>query len=139
MVKLDYQLSDKDHLAASWFAGEGTQTAPTSSALAPYFENAPIHVENYSLVYNRVLTPALTNQLSAGVSYFNQVFSDADIAFDPQGLGLDTGITDPSLAGSPHLIIGPSAASVGLTRRRQRIRSARRDCTLWPERYHRPP
>ncbi|MGA2560602.1 MAG: TonB-dependent receptor [Terracidiphilus sp.] len=115
IVKLDYQLSDKDHLAASWFAGEGTQTAPTSSALAPYFENAPIHVENYSLVYNRVLTPALTNQLSAGVSYFNQVFSDADIAFDPQGLGLDTGITDPSLAGSPHLIIGPSAASVGLT------------------------
>ncbi|MGO9337813.1 MAG: carboxypeptidase regulatory-like domain-containing protein [Terracidiphilus sp.] len=115
LVKFDYQLSDKDHLAASWFAGEGTQTAPTSSALAPYFENAPIHVENYSLVYNRVLTNSITNQLSAGVSYFNQVFSDADIAFDPAGLGLNTGITDPSLAGSPHLIIGPTAASVGLT------------------------
>jgi hypothetical protein len=115
IVKFDYQLSDKDHLAASWFAGEGTQTAPTSSALAPYFENAPIHVENYSLVYNRVLTNSLTNQLSAGVSYFNQVFSDADIAFNPLGLGLNTGITDPSLAGSPHLIIGPTAASVGLT------------------------
>src|SRR5208337_4137624 len=78
------------------FAGEGTQTAPTSSALAPYFENAPIHVENYSLVYNRVLTNSITNQLSAGVSYFNQVFSDADIAFDPVGLGLNTGVTDPS-------------------------------------------
>ena len=115
IVKLDHQLSDKDHLAASWFAGEGTQTAPTSSALAPYFENAPIHVENYSLVYNRVLTPSITNQFSAGVSYFNQVFSDADIAFDPVGLGLNTGVTDPSLAGSPHLIIGPTAASVGLT------------------------
>jgi hypothetical protein len=115
LVKFDYQLSDKDHLAASWFAGEGTQTAPTSSALAPYFENAPIHVENYSLVYNRVLTSSITNQLSAGVSYFNQVFSDASIAFDPVGLGLNTGVTDPSLAGSPHLIIGPTAASVGLT------------------------
>jgi len=115
IVKFDYQLSDKDHLAASWFAGEGTQTAPTSSALAPYFENAPIHVENFSLVYNRVLTNSITNQLSAGVSYFNQVFSDADTAFDPQGLGLNTGVTDPSLAGSPHLIIGPTAASVGLT------------------------
>jgi hypothetical protein len=115
LVKFDYQLSDKDHIAASWFAGEGTQTAPTSSALAPYFENAPIHVENYSLVYNRVLTNSITNQLSAGVSYFNQVFSDADIAFDPVGLGLNTGVTDPSLAGSPHLIIGPTAASVGLT------------------------
>jgi len=115
LVKFDYQLSDKDHLAASWFAGEGTQTAPTSSALAPYFENAPIHVENYSLVYNRVITPSITNQISAGVSYFNQVFSDADIAFDPIGLGLNTGVTDPSLAGAPHLIIGPTAASVGLT------------------------
>ncbi len=45
-------------MAATWFVGQGTQTAPTSSALAPYFENAPIHVQNYSLVYNRVLTNA---------------------------------------------------------------------------------
>jgi hypothetical protein len=115
IVKFDEQLTAKDHIAASWFAGEGTQTAPTSSALAPYFENAPIHVENYSLVYNRVLTNSITNQLSAGVSYFNQVFSDAETDFNPVGLGLNTGVTDPALAGSPHLIIGPTAASVGLT------------------------
>ncbi len=115
IVKFDYQLSDKDHLAASWFAGEGTQTAPTSSALSPYFENAPIHVENFSLVYNRVLSNSITNRVSAGVSYFNQVFSDASIAFDPVGLGLNTGVTDPALAGAPHLIIGPTAASTGLT------------------------
>jgi len=115
IVKLDEQLTDKDHIAASWFAGEGTQTAPTSSALAPYFENAPIHVQNYSIVYNRVLTSSITNQLSAGVSYFNQVFGDAETDFNPVGLGLNTGVTDPALAGSPHLIIGPTAASVGLT------------------------
>jgi hypothetical protein len=115
IAKLDYQLTDKDHLSASWFVGQGTQTAPTSSALAPYFENAPIHVENYSLVYNRVLSTSITNQVSAGVSYFNQVFSDADTAFDPIGLGLNTGVTSTALAGSPHLIIGPTAASVGLT------------------------
>jgi hypothetical protein len=115
IVKFDYQLSEKDHLAASWFAGEGTQTAPTSSALSPYFENAPIHVENYSIVYNRVLTASITNQLSAGVSYFNQVFGDADISFNPVGLGLNTGVTDPALAGSPKIIIGPTAASTGLT------------------------
>jgi hypothetical protein len=115
IIKLDEQLTEKDHLAATWFVGQGTQTAPTSSALAPYFENAPIHVQNYSLVYNRVLTTAMTNQVSAGVSYFNQVFSDADISFDPVALGLNTGVTDKALAGAPHLIIGPSAASVGLT------------------------
>jgi hypothetical protein len=115
IIKLDEQLTSKDHLAASWFVGQGTQTAPTSSALSSYFENAPIHVENYSLVYNRVLTNSMTNQLSAGVSYFNQVFSDAETDFNPVGLGLDTGVTDPALAGAPHLIIGPTAASSGLT------------------------
>lgn len=115
IIKLDEQLTDRDHIAATWFVGQGTQTAPTSSALAPYFENAPIHVQNYSLVYNRVLTNAMTNQLSAGVSYFNQAFADASVNFNPVGLGLDTGVTDPALRGAPHLIIGPSAASSGLT------------------------
>jgi hypothetical protein len=115
IAKLDYQLSPKDHLAATWFVGQGTQTAPTSSPIPQYFENAPIHVQNYSLVYNRVLTPSIANQLSAGVSYFNQVFSDANTSFNPIGLGLNTGVTDPALGGAPNIIIGPSVASAGLT------------------------
>jgi hypothetical protein len=114
IAKFDEQLTDKDHLAFTWFIGQGTQTAPTSSELTPYFENAPIHVQNFSLVYNRVLSTAITNQLSAGVSYFNQVFADADINFDPVGLGLNTGVTAADLAGAPHLVIGPSKASNGL-------------------------
>lgn len=115
IIHLDEQLTDKDHLSANWFVGQGTQTAPTSSPISAYFENAPIHVQNYSLVYNRVLSPSITNQLSAGVSYFNQVFSDADTGFDPIGLGLNTGVTDPALVGAPHIIIGSTGASAGLT------------------------
>jgi hypothetical protein len=115
IIKLSANLTPKDTLSLVWFVGQGTQTAPTSSALTPYFENAPIHVENYSIVYNRVLTSSLSNQLSAGVSYFNQVFSDANTNFNPIGLGLNTGVTDPTLAGAPHIIIGPGGASAGLT------------------------
>jgi hypothetical protein len=115
LIKLDYKLSDKDHLSVRWFVAQGTQTAPTSSDLTPYFENAPIHVQNYSLIYNRILTPTMANQLAAGVGYFNQVFGDFDTGFDPIGLGLNTGVTDPALPGSPHLIIGPSGSSAGLT------------------------
>ncbi len=115
LIKLDYNLSEKDHLSARWFIGQGTQTAPTSSDLTPYFENAPIHVDNFSLIYNRVLTSSMANQLAAGVSYFNQVFSDANTGFDPIGLGLNTGVTDPALPGSPHLIIGPTGSGAGLT------------------------
>jgi Carboxypeptidase regulatory-like domain/TonB dependent receptor len=115
LVKLDANLTDKDHLSARWFVGQGTQTAPTSSALTPYFENAPIHVDNFSLIYNRVITPQIANQLSIGVSYFNQVFSDFSTAFSPIGLGLNTGVTDPSLPGAPHLVIGPTGSGAGLT------------------------
>jgi hypothetical protein len=115
LVKFDGKLTDKDTLSARWYVGQGTQTAPTSSALTPYFENAPIHVDNISLIYNRILTNSLANQLSIGVSYFNQVFSDADTNFDPIGLGLNTGVTDPALAGAPHIVIGPTGSGAGLT------------------------
>jgi hypothetical protein len=115
VIKLDYSISDKDHLAASWFVGQGTQVAPTSSEIPYYFENAPIHVQNYSIVYNHVFSPTITNQLSAGVSYFNQVFYDDNTDLDPVGLGLNTGVTSSSLAGAPHLYIAPTGASVGLT------------------------
>ncbi len=91
VIKLDYTITDKDHLSARWFVGQGTQTAPTSSDLTPYFENAPIHVQNYSIIYNRVISPSMANQLAAGVSYFNQVFSDADTSFNPIGLGTGSG------------------------------------------------
>ncbi len=115
LVKFDGKLTDKDTLSARWYVGQGTQTAPTSSALTPYFENAPIHVDNISLIYNRILTNSLANQVSIGVSYFNQVFSDADTNFDPIGLGLNTGVTSPALAGAPHIVIGPTGSGAGLT------------------------
>jgi hypothetical protein len=110
IIKLDENLSSKDHLSINWFAGEGTQTAPTGSALPWYFENAPIHVQNYSVVYNHVFSPSITNQLAAGVSYFHQTFSDANTSFDPNALGLDTGSSVP---GAPYIKIGPTSGSSG--------------------------
>jgi hypothetical protein len=109
--KVDEKLTDKDHLAFTYFIGQGIQTAPVSSELAPYFQQAGTHIQNYSLVYNRVISPTVANQLSAGVSYFQQVFADADNNFDPIGLGLDTAAT---VGGAPHLVIGTSADSGGL-------------------------
>ena len=115
IIKLDGTLTDRDRISAKWFIGQGNQIAPTSSYLSPFYEEAPIHVQNYSLVYNRVLSPSVSNQLSAGVSYFNQAFSDADNSFDPVGLGLNTGVTSPSLSGAPHIVIGAPSAGSGLT------------------------
>jgi hypothetical protein len=98
VVKLDHNFSDKEHLSLHWFAGQGNQTQPpgaslalatASSNLGYYFEVAPIHVQNYSAVLNSLFTARLTNQLLFGISYFNQIFHDANNSFDMQALGLN--------------------------------------------------
>jgi outer membrane receptor protein involved in Fe transport len=102
LAKLDYAFNERNTLSAHWFVGQGNQVAPVGSSLYYYYEVAPIHVQNYALVYNRVISPSVTNQVLAGVNYFNQVFSDFATDFDAASLGLVTGSTLP---GAPNLQI----------------------------------
>jgi hypothetical protein len=115
IVKFDQNFTEKDHLSVKAFMGQGNQIAPTTSFLAPYYEEAPIHVYNYSIVYNRVISPSIVNQLFLGVNYYNQVFSDADHGFNPVALGLNTGVTKASLSGAPRINISAAGASSGLS------------------------
>jgi len=93
LAKVDYTINDKNSLTAHWFVGQGNQVAPVGSSLYYYYEVAPIHVQNYAIVYNHVFTPTITNQLLLGVNYFNQVFNDYNNSFDMASLGLVTGST----------------------------------------------
>jgi outer membrane receptor protein involved in Fe transport len=94
LAKVDYTINERNSLTAHWFAGQGNQVAPVSgSSLSYYYEVAPIHVQNYAIVYNRVISPSIANQLLLGVNYFNQVFNDAKTGFDVAALGLVTGST----------------------------------------------
>ncbi|MBB6145072.1 outer membrane receptor protein involved in Fe transport [Silvibacterium bohemicum] len=112
LAKVDYTINDKNSLTAHWFVGQGNQVAPvTGSSLFYYYEVAPIHVQNYAIVYNHVFTPTITNQVLAGVNYFNQVFNDFNNSFDSASLGLVTG---SGLAGSPNIQIS-GFDQVGLT------------------------
>src|SRR5208282_5712909 len=97
VIKLDHNFTTNHHLSARWFGGQGSQTAPlggspalatASSNLSYYFEKAPIHVQNYSLVLNSVLTPKITNQVLFGVNYFNQTFRDAFSGYNVASAGL---------------------------------------------------
>ena len=97
VIKLDYNINENHHLSARWFGGQGSQTAPlggspalgtASSNLKDYFEVAPIHVYNYSVILNSTFSPRLTNQVLVGVNYFNQVFHDFNNSFDTKALGL---------------------------------------------------
>jgi outer membrane receptor protein involved in Fe transport len=102
LAKIDYNFNEKNQLTAHWFVGQGNQVAPVGSHIKDYYEVAPIHVQNYAIVYNHVFSNSLTNQLLAGVNYFNQVFNDFNNGFDAASLGLITGST---LKGAPNVKI----------------------------------
>ena len=91
VAKVDYTINDKNSLSFHYFAGQGNQVAPVGSTLFAYYEVAPIHVYNYQLTYNHTFTPTLTNQVNAGVNYFNQVFYDNITGFDVASTGFITG------------------------------------------------
>ena len=116
LAKVDYHLSEKDNLSVHWFVGQGNQVAPVGSQLLAYYEVAPIHVQNIAIVYNRVLSTHITNQVLAGVNYFNQVFNDNQTNQDVQALGFVTGATIPN---APNIVIGEASGThfdeVGLT------------------------
>src|SRR5437879_13871902 len=96
MRRIDYKINDKNQLSFHYFSGEGNQEAPVggsalseaASELKLYYEIAPIHVSNYSLILNTDLTSRLSNEMLAGVNYFRQTFSDANkpLIVTPYGL-----------------------------------------------------
>jgi hypothetical protein len=127
VAKVDYQINDKHHLYARFFGGQGSQTAPlggspalgtASSNLKDYFEVAPLHVFNESLVLNSTFSSRLTNQILVGANYFNQTFADFNHGFDTKALGLflSPGATDHGqpILGAPNVVIG-NFEQIGLT------------------------
>ncbi|MGD0417600.1 MAG: TonB-dependent receptor [Terriglobales bacterium] len=117
LLKLDNNFNPNNNLSLKAFAGQGWDASPSPSFLAPYYTAAPIHVQNYSAIYNRVFSPHLADQIAVGVNYFKVIFSDSDTNFNPVALGLNTGVTDPGLSGSPFItiqnfdVIGPQTTS----------------------------
>jgi len=94
VIKLDHTFSQKHNVSGRAFLGQGSQTAPVGqSDVNPwYFEIAPLHVYNYSVADNYVISPSITNSVTIGVNYFNQTFSDAKTGFaDVASAGFVTG------------------------------------------------
>jgi hypothetical protein len=113
--KIDYKINDKNTLSFHYFAGQGNQVAPVggsalseaASELKFYYEVAPIHVSNYALVWNSVVSPSWSNQVLAGVNYFHQKFSDFNNGFDVAqfGLNLSPNFDATGLTGAPNIQI----------------------------------
>jgi hypothetical protein len=116
VAHLDHNFSDKSHLSAIWYFGQGYAVAPdcvfVCSYLPEYFQTVPSHIQNFNTVWNYSIRPNLSNQLAAGVNYFMQDFADAVHNQNPLTMaGLNSGAT---LAGSPQIAIN-GFDSIGIT------------------------
>jgi hypothetical protein len=106
IIKLDQTFSQKQTLSLRYLGTTGKQTAPTASDYAQYFQTAPMHIHNFSVVHSYIFNSHLLNQVTLATNYFMQTFNDANQNFNPQAnaglnLGLGTGII---AAGAPSII-----------------------------------
>jgi len=116
VTHLDHNFSDRSHLSAIWYFGQGYAVAPdcvfVCGYLPEYFQTVPSHIQNFNTVWNYSLRPNLTNQLAAGANFFTQAFADANHSQNPLTLaGLNTGA---SLSGAPQITIN-GFDSIGIT------------------------
>jgi hypothetical protein len=114
IAKIDYVINSKNNVSFRWFVGTGAQTAPVGSPYVDYYQVAPSRMQNYSLVFNNVITPKFVSQTLLGVNYFKQTFNDFNTGFNPIAAGLNTGVTNPNLLGSPDIAI-TGFDEIGLT------------------------
>jgi outer membrane receptor protein involved in Fe transport len=76
VVHLDHNFSEKSHLSAIWYWGQGYADAPAGSLLSEYFQVVPSHNENFNVTWNYSIRPNLSNQIAAGANFFTQGFAD---------------------------------------------------------------
>ena len=105
IVKVDHRFNDKHSLSVRYMGSTGTQVADVGSHFKDFFQAAPMHIHNYSVVENAIFSPRLVNQVTLGVNYFLQTFQDNNIGFNPVALGLNTGVTGGNYIGAPTINI----------------------------------
>ncbi len=112
---LNYILSPKQTIKLQSFIGTGRQAEP-GGATYPYFQVAPDITQSFSLAHNWAPTDHLSNQLLIATGIFNQTFNDLNHSFNMPALGLNTGVTNPSLFGAPTITLsGGTFDGVGTT------------------------
>jgi hypothetical protein len=105
IVKIDHRFNDKHSLSVRYMGSTGTQVADVGSHFKDFFQAAPMHIHNISVVENAILSARLVNQLTLGTNYFLQTFNDFNPGFNPPAMGLNTGITAGNQVGAPTINI----------------------------------
>ena len=125
VAKIDQHFADQDLLTARYFFGHSDQSFPLSlvggGGLPGFNTVTPTTVNLGSVSLTHVISPSLLLELRGGYNRFFETFTAQDASFDPNSIGLDTGITDPRAFGLPSILVSgfaPIGANVANPRGR---------------------
>ncbi|MGA9797638.1 MAG: TonB-dependent receptor [Terriglobales bacterium] len=107
ILKLDYHLSEKSSLVATYFIGDSVQTEEDTTVVNPLFLSQS-YTRAQVVGGGWIWTPTarLTNQFRVGYNRFWQQVVQADHNSNPAtAYGLNTGVTDPTNFGMPEIRI----------------------------------
>ncbi len=106
IIKLDHNFSDRYTISVRYLGTTGTQSADVGSHFADYFQTAPMHIHNISIVQNSTFSSRLVNQVTFAGGSFLQTFNDRNQSFNTQGTGLNLGLSGILATGATQLLVG---------------------------------
>lgn len=106
VIKLDHNFNAREKLSVTYLGATGHQSAPVGSYYPEYFQEAPQHVFNMSVIQTSVLSSNLLSQLHAGVNYYGQSYRDVDEDYYPGTADeLNLGLSGQNAASAPNINI----------------------------------
>lgn len=113
-VKIDHRLGSSDQLAARYLFGNGKDSFPQGSdspgggsQLPQYYGVTPIRPQNLAISESHSFSTSLINVFRLSYNHVHLGFEPADSTFNPNSIGLDTGVS-PVDFGLPEIDIGAS-------------------------------
>ena len=121
--KIDHKFNHSNQLSARYFFGNSDQSFPLAilagNVLPGYNTVTPTTVNLISISYLKLFSNTKVNELRFGYNRFDEGFFPEDQNFDPNSIGLNTGVTSPQDFGLPFIRIRNdpigSIASIGAT------------------------
>ncbi|HEY6122682.1 MAG TPA: hypothetical protein VIV66_22195, partial [Pyrinomonadaceae bacterium] len=121
--KIDHTFNSKNQFTGRYFYGKSNQSFPLAilagNVLPGYNTVTPTKVQLISLSYLKIFSNSKVNEARFGYNRFDEGFFPEDQGFDPNSIGLNTGIAGPQDFGLPFIRIRNdpigSIASIGAT------------------------
>lgn len=118
IAKLDQHLHGGDLLTARYFFGDSDQSFPLGlgggTTVPGYNSTTPTRVQVVSLSYTHIWTPKVVMEARGGWVRFAEGFFPQDSHFDPNSIGMNTGVTGrPIDYGLPQIAFSDGTSGLG--------------------------